>query len=94
MEDIQPLTIAVLASLVQLVVVAAGAIWVVASIKAKTETLSTSIHYLAQTISRLDSAVEKLDQSVRELDRRVTRLESIAPITNHNPNNQSGEHPR
>lgn len=79
--------------LVEIAIVAGGAIWVVGSIRTKTAELSISINALSKSIEKLDIAVLRLDSSVRDLDRRVTRIEALqefpytgGPVPRSDPN--------
>ena len=72
-----PVTLAAIFAIIQMIAVAIGAGWVIASIKGKTEQLAESIRMLAESVDRLHDATEKQDGRTRELDRRVTRLEAV-----------------
>ena len=60
----------------EVVIVAAGAVWAVGRIKTTTEVLSETMRHLRLAIENLDSLVERLDEKVDDHGERLAVLES------------------
>lgn len=70
-----PFSLAALGIFLEIAVLACGAVWVVGKISAHTDTLSSSISHLAETIAALQKAVSHLDGKVNEHSVRIAVLE-------------------
>ncbi len=70
-----PLVLAAIVFLLDLLIVVAGGVWIVARISGTTDKLGASIDYLGETVSGLKTWLEKVDDKHDDTVERLARVE-------------------